>query len=409
MARIVMKFGGTSVANLDRIRNAALRIKQEYDAGNHISVVVSAMAGVTNDLVEKTTKAAKIADLREYDTIVTSGEQVTAGLMAIVLQDMGIPARSWLGWQIPIETDDTPKAARIQSIDPAGLIARMEENIVCVCAGFQGVSPKGRITSLGRSGSDTTAVALAAALNAERCDIYTDVDGIFTTDPRIVPKARKLDIVSHEEMLELASVGAKVLHVRSVELAMNHNVRVHVLNSFDNKPGTMLVPEEEIVESHSVTGIALERNEAKVSVIGVPDKPGIAASIFVPIGALGINVDMIVQSISPDGMATDMTFTVARTDMERTMKCLQDHRESIGYQNLHADDAVAKVSVVGTGMRSNAGVAQDTFRTLAEGGINLQVISTSEIKISVLISENYGELAVRLLHEAFGLEEDPVQ
>jgi len=404
MACIVQKFGGTSVADLDRIRNAALRVKAEVDRGNNVAVVVSAMAGTTNQLVDYVSQASALHDTREYDAVVASGEQVTAGLLALCLQEVGIPARSWLGWQIPIRTDDSHGKARIVDIDPERILKRFEEGQVAVVAGFQGISPQGRIATLGRGGSDTTAVALAAALGAERCDIFTDVDGVYTTDPRIVAKAHKLDKITYEEMLEMASLGAKVLQTRSVELAMNKGVRIQVLSSFEDKPGTMVVDEDEIVEKQIVSGIAYSRDEAKITLLGVEDKPGVAAGIFGPLADAHINVDMIVQNVSPDGGSTDLTFTVSRADLDRAVKLIEDKRSEIGYRDLAHDDGVVKVSVIGVGMRSHAGVAQSMFQALAAKGINIQVISTSEIKISVLIDEQYTELALRALHTAYGLD-----
>ena len=406
MARIVMKFGGTSVADLDRIANAAKRVKREVEAGNEVAVVVSAMAGVTNQLVSYVDQTSKVYDTREYDSIVASGEQVTAGLMALRLQEMGINARSWLGWQIKIHTDDVHGKARITDINAAEMIERFGEGQVAVIAGFQGISPLNRIATLGRGGSDTTAVALAAALSADRCDIYTDVDGVYTTDPRIVTKARKIDKISHEEMLELASQGAKVLQTRSVEMAMNHGVRLQVLSSFEDLPGTLVVAEDEIVEEQIVTGIAYSRDEAKITLVQVADKPGIAAHIFGPLADASVNVDMIVQSVSSDGKRTDLTFTVGKTDVERAVQVLKDNHDEIEYTDLLSDSDVVKISVIGVGMRSHAGVAQTMFRTLAEKGINIQVISTSEIKISTLVAEEYTELALRALHTAYGLDND---
>jgi aspartate kinase len=404
MARIVMKFGGTSVADIGRIENAARRVAREVEAGNDVAVVVSAMAGVTNQLVGYVQETSPLYDAREYDAIVASGEQVTAGLMALRLQSMGISARSWLGWQIPIKTDDMHGKARIEDIDTAEMIRRFGDKEVAVVAGFQGVSPRGRIATLGRGGSDTSAVALAAALDAERCDIYTDVDGVYTTDPRIVPKARKIDRISHEEMLEMASLGAKVLQTRSVEIAMNHGVRLRVLSSFEDKPGTLVVGEEEIMEQQVVSGIAYSRDEAKITLVRVADTPGVAAAIFGPLSDGSINVDMIVQSVSPDGKKTDMTFTVSRGDLERAVEIIKSNRAVIRYEELLADGEVVKISVIGVGMRSHAGVAQTMFRTLADKGINIQVISTSEIKISTLVGEEYAELAMRALHTAYGLD-----
>jgi aspartate kinase len=408
MARIVMKFGGTSVADLDRIRNVAGRVKREVEAGNEVAVVVSAMAGVTNQLVAWCQSLSALHDAREYDAVVASGEQVTSGLTAIALQEIGVDARSWQGWQIPLRTDDAHGKARIESIDGAELIRRMRGRQVPVLAGFQGIGPDGRITTLGRGGSDTSAVALAAALQADRCDIYTDVDGVYTTDPRIVAKARKLAKIAYEEMLELASVGAKVLQTRSVELAMKQRVRVQVLSSFGEQtggdlPGSLVVDEDEIVEKEIVSGIAYTSDEAKVTVRRVPDRPGIAAAVFGPLSAAGVNVDMIVQNVSADGN-TDMTFTVSRSDLPRARKTLEENRAAIGFSEVLADPDVAKISVVGVGMRSHAGVANTMFRTLAGKGINIQVISTSEIKVSVLIAAEYTELAVRALHTAYGLD-----
>lgn len=405
MARIVIKFGGTSVADVAHIRKIAIRVKAEVDRGNHVAVVVSAMAGITSQLVDYAVEAATLYDLHEYDVVVSSGEQATAGLLAIVLQDSGVPARSWLGWQIPIETDDAHGNARIERIETAEILRRFDAGQVAVVAGFQGVDGQGRITTLGRGGSDTSAVALAAALNAERCDIYTDVDGVYTCDPRIVAQARKLDKITYEEMLEMASLGAKVLQTRSVELAMKHRVRVQVLSSFADAPGTLVVDEEEIVEQAIVSGITYTRDEAKITLTSVPDQPGAAAGIFGPLADAAIIVDMIVQNVAPDGKTTDLTFTVSKSDMSRTVKVLEDVRGSIGFADLKADANVVKVSVIGVGMRSHAGVAQSMFTTLAEKGINIQVISTSEIKISVLVAEEYTELAVRSLHAAYSLDQ----
>jgi aspartate kinase len=408
MTRIVMKFGGTSVADLDRIRNVAQRVKREVEHGNQVAVVVSAMAGVTNQLVKYCTDLSALHDAREYDAVVATGEQVTSGLLAIALQDLGIDARSWQGWQIPLHTDRAHSKARIQDIAGAELIRRMETGQVAIVAGFQGIADDNRVTTLGRGGSDTSAVALAAALKAERCDIYTDVDGVYTTDPRIVPQARKLAKIAYEEMLELASVGAKVLQTRSVELAMNERVRVRVLSSFtDALPGedtgTLVVDEDEIVEKENVAGIAYSRDDAKFTVRRVPDRPGIAACIFGALAEQNVNVDMIVQNISADG-TTDMTFTVGKADLPRARQALADVKGQINYAELQEDPNVAKISVVGVGMRSHAGVANTMFRALAEKGINIQVISTSEIKVSVLVGAEYTELAVRALHTAYGLD-----
>jgi len=401
-----MKFGGTSVAGIDRIRNVAQRVKAEVDRGNEVAVVVSAMAGVTNQLVDYADQAAKLYDLREYDVVVSSGEQVTAGLLAIILQDMGVPARSWLGWQIPLRTNAAHGNARIEGVEGAEILRRFSEGQVAVVAGFQGVDTQGRITTLGRGGSDTSAVALATGLNADRCDIYTDVDGVYTSDPRIVTRARKLERVTYEEMLEMASLGAKVLQTRSVELAMKHGVRVCVLSSFENTPGTLVVDEDEIVEQAIVSGITYSRDEAKVTLTSVPDRPGVAARIFGPLSDAAINVDMIVQNVSVGGATTGLTFTVRKSDLDRAVQVLEGARDDIGYGELIADPNVVKVSVIGVGMRSHAGVAQSMFKTLAEKGINIQVISTSEIKISVLVAEEYTELAVRSLHSAYGLDAD---
>jgi len=410
MARIVQKFGGTSVGDIERIRNVARKVEAEVRAGHQVAVVVSAMAGVTNSLVKYCTELNPIYDAGEYDSVVASGEQVTAGLLAIALQTIGIPARSWLGWQLPLRTDGTHGKARILDIETTEIIRSMDSGEVAVVAGFQGMAGTGRITTLGRGGSDTSAVALAAALKADRCDIYTDVDGVYTTDPRIVSKARKLSRITYEEMLELASVGAKVLQTRSVEVAMKHRVRVQVLSSFAKEsgsslPGTLVVDEDENVEQLLVSGIAYSRDEAKITLVQVADRPGVAAGIFGPLADAAINVDMIVQNVSADGKATDMTFTVGKADMERALKLLEAAKAEFGYQRLISDDNVVKVSVIGVGMRSHAGVAQRMFKTLAEKGINIQVISTSEIKVSVLIAEEYAELALRALHTAFGLDQ----
>jgi aspartate kinase len=403
MARIVQKFGGTSVGDIERIRNAACRVKREAEAGHEVAVVVSAMAGATNQLVDWTRQISNLHDAREYDAVVSSGEQVTAGLMALALQSLGVNARSWLGWQIPLRTDGVHGKARIESIDTAEIERRFGEGQVAVVAGFQGIGPRGRITTLGRGGSDTSAVALAAALKADRCDIFTDVDGVYTTDPRIVAKARKLSRITYEEMLEMASQGARVLQTRSVEMAMNHRVRLQVLSSFSDAPGTLVVDEDEIVEKRVVSGIAYSRDEAKITVQRVADRPGVAAALFGPLADRAINVDMIVQNISEDGH-TDLTFTVARSDLDRAVAVLEECREGVGFYALKPDSDVVKISVIGVGMRSHAGVAQQMFKTLAEKGINIQVISTSEIKVSVLIAAEYTELAVRALHTAYGLD-----
>jgi len=404
MARIVQKFGGTSVADIDRIKNVARRVQAEVARGNQVAVVVSAMSGVTNQLVKYCNDISPLHDPREYDAVVASGEQVTSGLLALALQEIGLPARSFQGWQVAVHTDGSHAKARIRDIDPQQLEDSLARGEVPVIAGFQGVAASGRITTLGRGGSDTSAVALAAALKADRCDIYTDVDGVYTCDPRIVRKARKLDKITYEEMLEMASLGAKVLQTRSVEMAMNHRVRVQVLSSFEDVPGTLVVDEDEIVEKEVVSGIAYSRDEAKITVVRVPDRPGVAAAIFGPLTDANINVDMIVQNISEDGQATDLTFTVGKADLERAVKVLSQHKETLGYSHLIPDENVVKISVIGVGMRSHAGVAQRMFKALAENGINIQVISTSEIKISVLVAEQYTELAVRALHTAYGLD-----
>ena len=403
--RLVQKFGGTSVADIDCIRAAARRVAAAVEAGNEVAVVVSAMTGTTDRLVAWTREIAPVHDTREYDVVVSSGEQATVGLMALALQAAGIDARSWLGWQIPIRTDDVHGRARIRDIDPDELLRRMAQGQVPVVAGFQGLSGAGRITTLGRGGSDTSAVALAAALGADRCDIFTDVDGIYTTDPRIVAKARKLEKVTFEEMLEMASQGARVLQTRSVEMAMNHGVELQVLSSFVDAPGTFVVNEDEAVEQQVVSGIAYTRDEAKITIVGVPDRPGIAAIIFGPLAETSINVDLIVQNVSADGKQTDVTFTVAQADYERAIGMIEAARQDIGFSRVEGDPEVVKISVIGVGMRSHAGVAQKMFNALAEKGINIQVISTSEIKVSVLLAEEYTELALRSLHTAYGLDD----
>lgn len=422
MARIVMKFGGTSVADLDRILNVARHVKREVDAGHEVAVVVSAMSGKTNELVGWVQNMPKVAganapfyDAREYDAVVASGEQVTSGLLAIALQSIGIDARSWQGWQIPITTDSAHGAARIADIDGSRLIERFGRGQVAVIAGFQGIGPDGRIATLGRGGSDTSAVAIAAAVKADRCDIYTDVDGVYTTDPRIEPKARRLPKISFEEMLEMASLGAKVLQVRSVELAMVHKVRTFVRSSFidpdapgmgdlHNPPGTLICDEDEIVEQQVVTGIAYAKDEAQISLRRVADRPGVAGGIFGPLAEGGINVDMIVQNISEDGSRTDMTFTVPQGDVAKALAILDKVRETVGFDVVQHDDGMSKVSVIGIGMRSHAGVAATAFKALAEKGINIRAITTSEIKISILIDGPYTELAVRTLHSVYGLD-----
>ena len=404
MARIVMKFGGTSVGDTSRIKNVAQRVKREVEAGNEVAVVVSAMSGTTNQLVAWTREISSLHDAREYDTVVATGEQVTVGLLALALQDLGINARSWLGWQIPFRTDGIHGKARIEKIETELMIERFGQGQVAVVAGFQGIGPDNRITTLGRGGSDTSAVALAAALNADRCDIYTDVDGVYTTDPRIVSRARKIDRITYEEMLELASQGAKVLQTRSVAMAMQFGVRVQVLSSFEDKPGTLVVDEDEIVEQQVVTGIAYSPDEAKITLVNVPDRPGVAATIFGSLADAAINVDMIVQNVGQNVAATDMTFTVGKTDVDRTASVLAGLRSELKYSEIVTDPNVCKVSVVGVGMRSQPGVAKTMFQTLADKSINIQVISTSEIKVSVLIAAEYTELAVRALHTAFGLD-----
>ena len=409
MPTLVMKFGGTSVANLDRIARAAKRIAREVANGYDVIVIVSAMSGKTNELVGWVEETAPLYDAREYDAIVSSGENVTAGLMALRLQQMDIPARSWQGWQVPLLTNSAHSAARIEEIPTDNINGKFAEGMkVAVVAGFQGISPDGRITTLGRGGSDTTAVAFAAAFGAERCDIYTDVDGVYTTDPRIASKARKLDKIAFEEMLELASLGAKVLQTRSVELAMRYKVRLRVLSSFEEpseQAGTLVCDEEEIMESNVVAGVAYSRDEAKMTLISVADRPGIAAAIFGPLSQAGVNVDMIVQNISEEGR-TDMTFSCPVDQVLRAQKAMEDAKESgdINFHDLVTDDGVAKVSVVGIGMRSHAGVAAQMFKALHDEGINIKVITTSEIKISVLIDRKYMELAVQALHDAFELE-----
>ena len=404
MSRIVQKFGGTSVADVERIKNAARLVKREVDAGNQIAVVVSAMAGETNRLVDLTAEMTAMFDAREYDAVVATGEMTTAGLMALALQDLGVQARSWQGWQIPIRTDGFHGKARIQEIETKELDARMARGEVPVVTGFQGVGPDNRITTIGRGGSDTSAVALAGALKADRCDIYTDVEGIYTADPRIVAKARKLDRITYEEMLEMASLGSKVLQTRSVELAMNLDVRVQVLSSFVDAPGTFVVSEDEIVEKQIVSGISHSPDEAKVTLVKVADRPGVAAGIFGPLADANINVDMIVQNVSEGTGTTDLTFTIGKQDLNSAVRVLEGLQKEIGFEKLVSDPDVVKISVIGVGMRSHAGVAKTMFTALAEKGINIEVISTSEIKVSVLIAAEYTELALRALHTAFGLD-----
>ena len=415
MARIVMKFGGTSVGDIDRIRNVAAHVKREVDAGHQVAVVVSAMSGETNRLVGLTRDVARLHDAREYDVVVSAGEQISVGLLAMALQDIGVSARSWLGWQIAVKTSDVHGAARIEEIDAAAMDAQFKEGRVAVIAGFQGISEVGRITTLGRGGSDTSAVAIAAALKADRCDIYTDVDGVYTTDPRMVPAAKKMDRISYEEMLEMASLGAKVLQTRSVELAMAHHVRLQVRSSFDapdaTQPidgivGTVICDEDEIMEQEIVSGIAYARNEAKVTLREVADRPGIAAQIFGPLADAAVNVDMIVQNMSADGKTTDVTFTLSQDELERALSVIDANQAELSFAEIQAAPDMAKISIVGVGMRSHAGVAQKMFQILAEKGINIHVISTSEIKVSVLIDADYVELAVRALHAAYGLDDE---
>jgi aspartate kinase len=417
---VVMKFGGTSVANLERIRNVAYHVKREVDAGNRVAVVVSAMAGTTNQLVAWVREAAPLHDAREYDAVVATGEQITAGLLAIVLQSLGIPARSWQGWQIPIVTDNAHGAARIRDIPGEKVRERLEQGEVAVITGFQGIEPeRNRIATLGRGGSDTSAVAIAAAIKADLCDIYTDVDGVYTADPRIVPKASRLRKVSYEEMLEMASLGSKVLQTRSVELAMTHRMPVRVLSSFVapdalrpvkaggwDEVGTIICDEEEIVEQRVVSGIAYAKDEAKITLLKLADKPGVAASIFGPLAEANINVDMIVQNLSADGKYTDITFTVQEAELPRALDVLKSAQKRIGAFDIKSSNDVAKVSVIGVGMRSHAGVAAQMFKVLGEKGINILAISTSEIKISVLIDAAYAELAVRTLHSLYELGKD---
>ncbi|MEZ5926338.1 MAG: aspartate kinase [Hyphomicrobiaceae bacterium] len=417
MASVVMKFGGTSVANVERIRNVAAHVRREVDAGNQVAVVVSAMSGATNQLVAWVREASLLHDAREYDAVVATGEQVTAGLLAIVLQSMGIQARSWQGWQVPIKTDGAHGAARMTDIPAAEIKNRWQRGEVAVITGFQGIGPDNRVTTLGRGGSDTSAVAIAAALEADLCDIYTDVDGVYTTDPRMVPKARRMSRISYEEMLEMASLGAKVLQIRSVELAMVQNVRVRVRSSFDapdavppvrggsyDDVGTIVCDEDEIVEKQVVSGIAYAKDEAKVTLFQIQDKPGVAAAIFGPLAEANINVDMIVQNVSEDGTTTAMTFTVPAVDLDRSLEVLKKAKSDIGYRDIRAATDVVKVSVIGIGMRSHAGVAASMFKALSSKGINIEAISTSEIKISVLLNADYTELAVRTLHSLYGLD-----
>ena len=404
MTRIVQKFGGTSVSDLDRIRNVAQRVKSCVEEGNEVVVVVSAMAGTTNQLIEWAKRIGPMHDAREYDAIVSTGEQVTVGLLSIALQNIGVDARSWLGWQIPLLTDEVHGAARIEEIRADEIITRLEQGQVAVVAGFQGIAPDGRISTLGRGGSDTSAVALAAAIHADRCDIFTDVDGVYTTDPRIMPKARKLDSITFEEMLEMASAGAKVLQTRSVAMAMRHHVSLQVRSSFTDAPGTLVQNEEKQMEKQKVSGIAYSAEEAKITVVGLPDKPGIAAKIFGVLADSHINVDMIVQSASADLQKTDITFSLARVDLDKAARDLTKLKDVLAFEKLVYDNNIAKISVIGTAMRTQSGIAKLMFEVLSEKQINMQVISTSEIKISVLIQADYTELAVRSLHDAFELE-----
>ena len=404
MSLIVQKFGGTSVGNVDRIKNVAKKVKQEIAAGNQVVVVVSAMSGVTNQLVSYCDAISPLYDIKEYDTIVSSGEQVTSGLLALALQEEGIPARSFLGWQIPILTDDAFGKARIDEIKPDILQKTLNDGLVAVVSGFQGVNKEGRITTLGRGGSDTSAVALAVALNATRCDIYTDVDGVYSADPRIVGKAKLLKRVSYEEMLEMASLGSKVLQTRSVELAMKYGLCLRVLSSFENGVGTIVCDEDEIVEKEIISGVTYSRNEAKITLVGVEDKPGVSANIFGKLANANISVDMIVQNISEDGKTTDVTFTIEETDLERALKVLGNGTKDLLFRKITSDKKVVKVSVIGVGMKSHANVASTMFKALAEKGINIEVITKSEIKISVLIAEEFTELALRSLHTAFNMD-----
>ncbi len=406
MGLVVQKFGGTSVGDTDRIKNVALKVKKEIDAGNQVVVVVSAMSGVTNQLVKYCQEIAPDYDLEEYDVVVSTGEQVTIGLLAMALQAIGVPARSWTGWQVPVVTDNAFSKARINQIAVEGLRACLAEGKVPVVAGFQGINERGRITTLGRGGSDTSAVALAAVLKADRCDIYTDVDGVYTTDPRVVKNARKLDKVTYEEMLEMASLGAKVLQTRSVELAMKYSVNLRVVSSFEQNPvGTTICGEEDIVEKEVISGITCSHDEAKITLVGVQDRPGISAAVFNAMAQANICIDMIVQSDSADGTHTDMTFTLPESELARATAVLEKNKEDIGYRSVLSDSNCVKISLIGVGMRTHTGIAQRMFEALSERGINVQTISTSEIKISVLIASEYAELAVRALHTAFHLED----
>lgn len=407
MALIVQKFGGTSVADLDKIRHVAARVQSEVDKGNKVVVAVSAMAGVTDQLAAWSRDISGLstpANWAEYDSVVASGEQVTSGLLALSLQEINVNARSWAGWQLPLRTDGSHGRARIDAIDTEIMHAALDRGEVIVVAGFQGITADNRIATLGRGGSDTTAVAIAAALEADRCDIYTDVDGIYTTDPRIVKAARKLEKVAYEEILEMASQGAKVLQTRSVEMAMNYSVRVQVLSTFSGESGTLLVEEDEVLERRRVTGITYSRDDARVTLTNVENVPGISAKIFGPLGEAEVNVDMIVQNVTEDGAHTDMTFTVPQSDLAKTLEVMNNAKPEVKFDKIHSDSGVSKISVIGVGMRSHAGIATTMFETLADKGVNILVISTSEIKISVLIEEEYTELALRSLHTAFNLD-----
>ena len=406
MYRIVQKFGGTSVADTQRIKEAAKKVAFEHSQGHQVVVVVSAMAGVTNKLIEFKNCVNNGLDASEYDVVLSSGEQTSAALMALALQNMGVRARSWLGWQIPIWTDNVHGKARITGIETDLLENQLKKNEIVVVAGFQGLTPDKRITTLGRGGSDLTAVALAGALRARQCDIFTDVKGIYTCDPRIVSSANKLDKITYEEMMEMSSLGAKVLQTRAVELAMNYNVRIQVRSAFIDSPGTYLVSEDEIVEQQVVSGISHNRDEAKVTLLKVSDRPGVAAGVFGPLAEASVNVDMIVQNVSEDGKTTDLTFTVGQADLNLAVEVLETRKDEIGFQKIVADAELVKISIVGVGMRSHPGVAQTMFNALAKKGINIKVISTSEIKVSVLIDEEYTELALKALHSAYGLDRD---
>ena len=406
MYRIVQKFGGTSVADTQRIKEAAKKVAFEHSQGHQVVVVVSAMAGVTNKLIEFKNCVNNSSDASEYDVVLSSGEQTSAALMALALQNMGVRARSWLGWQIPIWTDNVHGKARITGIETDLLENQLKENEIVVVAGFQGLTPDKRITTLGRGGSDLTAVALAGALRARQCDIFTDVEGIYTCDPRIVSSASKLDKITYEEMMEMSSLGAKVLQTRAVELAMNYNVRIQVRSAFIDSPGTYLVSEDEIVEQQVVSGISHNRDEAKVTLLKVSDRPGVAAGVFGPLAEASVNVDMIVQNVSEDGKTTDLTFTVGQADLNLAVEVLETRKDEIGFHKIVADAELVKISIVGVGMRSHPGVAQTMFNALAKKGINIKVISTSEIKVSILIDEEFTELALKTLHSAYGLDRD---